>query len=77
MRTGLEEWLDKIKVSSSKNNYTVICHKDDEDRTRELFPGVKVLVLPEVFHAVKANGTVLIIPTDEKPVKVVYEEKHY
>jgi len=74
MKTEIKELIDKIKLSSGKNDYTVICHKDDEERTKELFPGVKVLVLPDEFHTAKANGTVFIIPTDEKPVKVVYEE---
>lgn len=74
MKAEIEELFDKIKVFSGKNDYTVICHKDGEERTKELFPSVKVLVLPEEFHATKANGTVFIIPTDEKPVKVVYEE---
>lgn len=74
MKTEIEELLDKIKVFSGKNDYTVICHKDDEERTKELFPGIKVLVLPEVFHAAKVNGTIFIIPTDEKTVKVVYEQ---
>lgn len=74
MKAEIEELLDKIKVSSGKNDYTVICHKDDEERAKKLFPSAKVLVLPEEFHAAKANGTVFIIPTDEKPLKVVYEE---
>ena len=73
MKTEIEALLDKIKLSSGKNDYTVICHKDDEDRTKELFPGIKVLVIPDEFHAAKPNGTVFIIPTEEKPVKVVYE----
>lgn len=70
----VEELLNRVKTSSGKNDYCVICYKDQEEQIRELFPCEKIHVLPESFNCNELNNKVFVIPIDEKiSVKVICE----
>ena len=71
----VEELLDKVKASSGKDDVCIICYKDQEERCKELFPSKEIHVLPEKVSYKETNNAIFIIPTDVKPIKVVYEEK--
>lgn len=71
----VEELIEQVKASSGKDDVCIICCKDEEERCKELFPNKEIHVLPEKVSCNETNNTVFIIPTDVKPIKVVYEEK--
>ena len=71
----VEELIEQVKASSGKDDVCIICYKDEEERCKELFPNKEIHVLPEKVSCNETNNTVFIIPTDVKPIKVVYEEK--
>ena len=70
----VEELIEQVKASSGKDDVCIICYKDEEERCKELFPSKEIHVLPEKVRCNETNNTIFIIPTDVKPVKVVYEE---
>ena len=62
----IEDLLKRVKASSGKNDYCIICYKDQEERTRELFPDAKIHILPERFDCSELNNKVFIIPVDKQ-----------
>lgn len=71
----VEELIEQVKTSSGKDDVCIICYKDQEERCKELFPNNEIHVLPEKVSCNETNNAVFIVPTDVKPIKVVYEEK--
>jgi hypothetical protein len=71
----VEELIEQVKASSGKDDVCIICYKDEEERCKELFPSKEIHVLPEKVRCNETNNAIFIIPTDAKPIKVVYEEK--
>ena len=71
----VEELIEQVKASSGKDDVCIICYKDQEERCKELFPSKEIHVLPEKVSCKETNNAIFIIPTDVKPIKVVYEEK--
>ena len=70
----VEELIEQVKASSGKDDVCIICYKDEEERCKELFPSKEIHVLPEKVRCNETNNAIFIIPTDVKPIKVVYEE---
>lgn len=70
----VEELLNKVKVSSGKDDVCIICYKDQEERCKELFPSKEIYILPEKVNCKETSNAIFIIPTDVKPIKVVYEK---
>ena len=70
----VEELIEQVKASSGKDDVCIICYKDEEERCKELFPSKEIHVLPEKVSCKETNNAIFIIPTDVKPIKVVYEE---
>lgn len=68
----VEELLNKVKVSSGKNDYCVFCYADQEKQTREIFPCEKIHIIPERCTCSEENNKVFIIPVD-RLIKVIYE----
>lgn len=74
-KTKIEETLKLVNASSSKDDYCIICYKDQEKQVKELFPNEKIHVLSEEIsrRETNINNQIFIIPADIKPVKIVYE----
>ena len=72
----VEELIKLVNASSGKDDYCIICHKDQEEQVKELFPSKEIHVLPEEISRkeININNQIFIIPADIKPVKVVYEK---
>lgn len=70
----IEELIEQVKASSGKDDVCIICYKNEEERCKELFPSKEIHVLPEKVRCNETNDAIFIIPTDDKPIKVVYEE---
>lgn len=72
----VEELIKLVNASSGKDDYCIICHKDQEEQVKELFPNEKIHVLSEEISRkeININNQIFIIPADIKPVKVVYEK---
>lgn len=70
----VEELIEQVKASSGKDDVCIICYKDEEERCKKLFPSKEIHVLPEKVRCNETNNAIFIIPTDVKPIKVVYEE---
>lgn len=75
--TKVEELLKQVRVSSGKDDVCIICYKDQEERCKELFPNKEIHVLPEKVSCKETNNKIFVIPTDIKPIRVVYEEIHH
>lgn len=72
--TKVEELLNQVRASSGKDDVCIICYKDQEERCKELFPSKEIHVLPEKVSCKETNNKIFVIPTDVKPIRVVYEE---
>ena len=40
---SIEKLLNEVRTSSDKDDYCVICYKDQYEQTRELFPNEKFM----------------------------------
>lgn len=69
----IEELLNQVRASNDEDDYCIICYKDQEERCKELFPNKKIHVLSEKVNCKETNNQVFVIPTDAKPIIVVYE----
>lgn len=72
--TKVEELLNQVRASSGKDDVCIICYKDQEERCKELFPSKEIHILPEKVSCKETNNKIFVIPTDVKPIRVVYEE---
>lgn len=70
----VEELLNQVRASNGKDDFCIICYKDEEERCKELFPNNEIHVIPEKISCEEANNKIFVIPTDIKPIRVVYEE---
>ena len=70
----IEELVEQVRASSGKDDICIICYKDQEERCKKLFPSKEIHVLPEKVSYKETNNAIFIIPTDVKPIKVVYEK---
>ena len=70
----IEELVEQVRASSGKDDVCIICYKDQEERCKELFLSKEIHVLPEKISCKETNNKIFIIPTDIKPIKVVYED---
>ena len=74
-KAKIEEALKLVNASNNKDDYCIICCKDQEEQVKELFPNEKIHVLSEEIsrRETNINNQIFIIPADIKPVKIVYE----
>ena len=67
-KAKIEETLKPVNTSNNKDDYCIICCKDQEEQVKELFPNEKIHVLSEELSEkisrkeTNTNNRIFIIP---------------
>lgn len=72
-KVNIQEIIDRVYASCNTNAILLASNEHTAKRLKEEFPGIEIIFNSP--NKTSSSETVYIIPAEERPIKIIYEDK--
>lgn len=70
----IQEAIDRVTALCNTGSVLVASNEEAANKLREMFPNVEIKVIFNTPNIINNPDTFYIIPAEERPIKIVYED---